>query len=252
MDRDQLVAYIDDQLDVDEVNDFAANGLQVAGRRDVQRLATGVSASAALFSVAAEWRADAVLVHHGLFWRSEEPARLVGALGERVRLLFQHDMNLLAYHLPLDRHPALGNAAVLAIQLGLEQIEPFGSFHGQTLGFAGMLPTPLRPAELLPRIATLCGREPQHFPGGPEQIASIGIVTGGAPEGLDEAVAAGLDAYLTGEPREWVMQRAVEEGIHFIAAGHYATEMFGVRALGELLAKRFELDVRFFDLPNPV
>lgn len=252
MDRDQLVAYIDDQLDVDEVQDFAANGLQVAGRHEVHRIATGVSASAALFEAAAAWGADALLVHHGLFVRSDEATKLTGALGERVRLLFKHDMSLLAYHLPLDRHPIHGNAAVLARELGLEQIEPFGAYHGSTLGFAGVLPTPLHVDELLPLVAERCQREPLHFPGGPELIASIGIVTGGFPDGLDEAVVAGLDAFITGEAREWVMQRAAEEGIHFIAAGHYATERFGVRSLGELLAKRFELEVRFFDLPNPV
>ncbi|HUK14337.1 MAG TPA: Nif3-like dinuclear metal center hexameric protein [Thermoanaerobaculaceae bacterium] len=251
MDRDQLVAYIDDLLEADALQDVGVNGLQVSGRAEVERLATGVSACAELFNQAAEWGADAVLVHHGLLWRGDEPQRIAGALRQRLRLLFENDLNLLAYHLPLDRHPAHGNAAVLAREIGLEGLEPFGSFGGVPLGFAGVFPTPVPDEELFRRVRAACGQQPQVFLGGPEMVASVGIVTGGAPTGFEEAVAAGLDAYITGEPREWVMHRAAEDGVHFVAAGHYATERFGVRSLGEFLAKRFDLEVRFIDLPNP-
>ncbi len=252
MDRDHLVAYVDDLLESESLQDIGVNGLQVAGRREVERVATGVSACAALFAQAAEWGADAVLVHHGLLWRSEEPARIVGSLSARLRLLFEHDLNLIAYHLPLDRHPAHGNAAILARELGLEQLEPFGTFGGAALGFAGVFPEPIPDDDLFARVRAACGQQPQVFLGGPEMVASVGIVTGGAPAGFDEAVAAGLDAYITGEAREWVLHRAEEDGVHFIAAGHYATERFGVRSLGEFLAKRFDVEVRFFDIPNPV
>ncbi len=251
MDRDQLVAYLDDLLEVDEVSDIALNGLQVGGRPEIERIATAVSASAQLFTQAAEWGADAVLVHHGLLWRGEV-LRLTGSFRERVRLLLENDLNLVAYHLPLDRHPAHGNAAVLARELGLDGLEPFGMFEGVSLGVAGVFPTPIPDDDLFARVRTACGQQPQVFLGGPDVVASVGIVTGGAPAGFEEAVSAGLDAYITGEAREWVMHRAEEEGVHFIAAGHYATERFGVRSLGEFLAKRFDLEVRFFDLANPV
>jgi dinuclear metal center YbgI/SA1388 family protein len=252
MDRDQLVAYLDEELSADEVQDVATNGMQVAGASEITRIATGVSASVALFEAAVGWGADAVLVHHGLFWRSDEPTRLVGSMRTRVRLLLEHDLSLIAYHLPLDRHPIHGNSAVMARKLGLEQIEAFGSWGGIALGCAGVLPTPLRTDELLERLHRCCAREPLHFPGGPAQIASIGIVSGGAPNGFEEAVSAGLDCYITGEAREWVMQRAIEDGVHFIAAGHYATERFGVLALGRWLEQQHGLEVEFVDLPNPV
>ncbi|NLH11813.1 MAG: Nif3-like dinuclear metal center hexameric protein [Holophagae bacterium] len=252
MDRDQLVAYLDDLLDVDEVSDVALNGLQVAGRSEVQRVATAVSASAELFVQAAAWGADAVLVHHGLLWRGDEPPRLAGSFRERVRLLLENDLNLIAYHLPLDRHPGHGNAAVLARAIGLDRLERFGVFSGVTLGFAGVFGEPLPIEEVLARVQRACGQEPLAFAGGPERVASVGIVTGGAPSGFEEAVANGLDAYLTGEAREWVYHRAAEDGVHFIAAGHHATERFGVVSLGELLARRHGLEVQFFDVPNPV
>ncbi len=252
MDRDHLVAYIDELLDADAIQDIAVNGLQVAGRAEVERVATAVSASAQLFGEAADWGADAVLVHHGLLWRGSEPQRLVGSFRDRVRRLLEQDISLIAYHLPLDRHVDHGNAAVLARELGMEQLEAFGEFDGVMLGWAGVLPTPLPVEELRRELQRVCGQEPLVFPGGPELVASVGIVTGGAPAAFDEAVAAGLDAFVTGEAREWVLHRALEEGVHFIAAGHYATERFGVRSLGEFLAKRFDLEVRFFDLPNPV
>jgi dinuclear metal center YbgI/SA1388 family protein len=251
MDRDQLVAYLDDFLDADEVPDIGVNGLQVAGRTEIERVATAVSASAALFEQVAAWGADAVLVHHGLLWRTAQPLPVTGSYQRRLRLLLEQEINLLAYHLPLDRHATYGNSAVLARELGLERLEPFGTFDGVALGVAGIFESPISDEELFARVRTACGQQPQVFLGGPEQVTSVGIVTGGAPGGFDEAVAAGLDAFITGESREWVMHRAAEDGVHFVAAGHYATERFGVRSLGDFLGKRFGLEVRFFDLPNP-
>ncbi len=251
MDCEQLVAYLDDLLDADPIQDYCPNGLQVAGRPDVNRIATAVSASADLFREAASWGADAVLVHHGILWRSEEPPRLVGSFRERVRLLLEYELNLIAYHLPLDRHPDHGNAAVMARALGLDNLEPFGHFSGLAIGFAGVLPAPLPPDVFYDRVHDAVGQEPIVFPAPTAEIASVGIVTGGGPAAFDEAVEAGLDAFVTGEPREWAMHRASEEHVHFIAAGHYATERFGVRSLGEFLQRRFDLEVRFFDYPNP-
>lgn len=251
MDRDQLVAYLDDLLDADDVEDASLNGLQVAGRPEIRRLATAVSASAELFVQAAAWGADAVLVHHGLLWRGDEPPRLVGSFRERARLLLANDLSLLAYHLPLDRHPVHGHAAVLARGLGLDRLERFGHFGGVAIGFAGVFGEPIAVEELVARVGKACGREPLVFAGGPPVVASVGIVTGGAPNGFEEAVTDGLDAYITGEAREWVQQRAAEDGVHFIAAGHYATERFGLWSLGEFLTRRHGLETQFFDFPNP-
>ncbi len=253
MHRDQLVAYLDDHLNADAVTDAAVNGLQVEGRTEVRRIATAVSASAALFRAAAAWGADAVLVHHGLLWRGTDAVPILGATRERFRLLLQEEINLIAYHLPLDRHSEHGNNAVLCRTLGLEHLEPFGTYHGVSIGFAGVFPQPLARAELIRRVFEATGQQPLAFPpDGEPVIASVGIVSGGAPEIFDEAVAAGLDAFVTGEAREWVLHRAAEEGVTFIAAGHYATERFGVQALGDHLSTRFDLEVRFFDFPNPV
>jgi dinuclear metal center YbgI/SA1388 family protein len=251
MDRNQLVAYLDDLLDADEVSDVGLNGLQVAGRTEIERLAVGVSASTRLFAEAAAWGADAVLVHHGILWRGGEPPRLIGSFRDRLKLLLDNELNLIAYHLPLDRHPVHGNAAVFARELGLEGLEPFGTFSGVALGIAGVFPTPVSDEELFRKVWQACGQQPQVFLGGPERIASVGIVTGGAPTAFEEAVAAGLDAFITGEVREWVQERALEDGVHFVAAGHHATERFGVRSLGDFLAKRFDLEVRFIEIPNP-
>ena len=253
MHRDQLVAYLDDHLNADAVSDAAVNGLQIEGRAEIRRLATAVSASAALFRAATAWGADAVLVHHGLLWRRADPQPITGAVRERLRVLLLDEVNLIAYHLPLDRHPEHGNNAVLARELGLAQLEPFGTYHGATIGFAGVFAQPLTRDGLTPRVQQATGQPPLVFPADDEAlIASVGIVSGGAPELFDEAVAAGLDAFITGEAREWVLHRAAEDGVTFVAAGHYATERFGVQALGDHLAARFDLEVQFFDFPNPV
>ncbi len=253
MHRDQLVAYLDDHLNADAVSDAAVNGLQVEGRPEVRRIATAVSASAALFRAAAAWGADAVLVHHGLLWRGTDPVPITGAARERLRLLLANEVNLIAYHLPLDRHPEHGNNAVLARTLGLEHLEPFGTYHGAHIGFAGVFPQPVERVELVRRVREATGQEPLVFPPAEQPvIASVGIVSGGAPEIFGEAIASGLDAFITGEAREWVLHRAAEEGVTFLAAGHYATERFGVRALGDHLAEHFDLEIRFFDFPNPV
>lgn len=251
MHRDQLVAFLDEHLGAEGIEDAAINGLQVEGRSEIRRLATAVSASAALFRAAAAWGADAVLVHHGLLWRGSDPQPIRGASRERLRLLLEAELNLIAYHLPLDRHAEHGNNAVLARELGLEHPEPFGAYHGLPIGVAGVFAQPLELAELTRRVRLTVGQEPLVFPGGDTPIAAVGIVSGGAPELFDEAVAAGLDAFVTGEAREWVLHRAAEEKVTFIAAGHYATERFGVRALGDFLATHLGIDVRFFDFPNP-
>jgi dinuclear metal center YbgI/SA1388 family protein len=247
-----IVSALDELLDVAAFGDLGPNGLQVPGPRDVERVATGVTAQRELIEKAIAAGAQLILVHHGLFW-DFHPTGLSPVLAERLRPLFKHDVALAGYHLPLDAHAEVGNNAILAERLGCERHEAFGHFRGQAVGRAGTFPGEgLAAAELFARVRTVTGREPTVFDAGPERVRRIGIVSGAGADTLPEAVTAGLDALLTGEPREHVMADAREAGIHFIAAGHYATETFGVRALGDWLAARFGIEHVWIDIPNPV
>ena len=247
-----IVSALDELLDAAAFQDLGPNGLQVPGPRDVSRVLTGVSAQRALIERAVAERAQLVLVHHGLFW-DFLPTGLTPTLAERLRPLFKHDIALAGYHLPLDAHPEVGNNAILAERLGCERHEAFGTYRGQAVGRAGTFPGDGVPAAaLFARVREVTGREPTVFDAGPERVRRIGIVSGAGADTLPEAISAGLDAFLTGEPREHVMALAREAGIHFIAAGHYATETFGVRALGDWLAERFGIEHVWVDIPNPV
>jgi dinuclear metal center YbgI/SA1388 family protein len=247
-----IISALDELLEPAAFGDLGPNGLQVPGPQDVQRVVTGVSAQRALVERAVEEGAQLVLVHHGLFW-DFMPAGLTPTLAERLRPLFKHDVALAAYHLPLDGHPELGNNAILAERLGCERHEPFGTYRGAAIGRAGTFPDDgVAAADLFARVREVTAREPTVFDGGPDRVRRIGIVSGSGADALNEAIDLGLDAFLTGEPREHVMADAREAGIHFIAAGHYATETFGVRALGDWLAQRFGVEHVWVDIPNPV
>jgi dinuclear metal center YbgI/SA1388 family protein len=247
-----LLAYLDELLTPAAYSDYGPNGLQVPGPDRVETIVTGVSAGAELFQRAAELDADLVLVHHGIFWAGA-PLALTAAAKRRLQLLFHHDMALAAYHLPLDGHPEVGNNALIAEGLGCASREPFALHEGMPIGVAGRFAGDgITAAELVSRVHELTGREPLAFLSGPEQIRTIGIVSGAGSNYLGDAIAAGHDAFLTGEPIERVMIQAQEEGIHFIAAGHYATETFGVRRLGDLLAERFGVRHVFVEVLNPI
>ncbi len=252
MDLLQLVAELDDLLEAEGTSDYCPNGLQVEGRLKVEKIVTAVSASRELFSHAVERGADAVITHHGVVWNSSEAARIVGSFRERLRILIESRISLIAYHLPLDRHLELGNAAQLARRLGLVELEPFGLHFGAPAGVCGVFPEAVEAEEFFAAIAEACEREPRVFPGGDRLVSSVGIVTGAAQREFHQAVAAGLDAYVTGEATEWVMHQAAEDQVHYIAAGHYATERFGIRALGRWIADHHGLDVEFVDIPNPI
>jgi len=249
--RDELVAFLDDLLDAHEGGDYGPNGLQVQGRSQITKVVTGVSACLELFERAAAADADAVLVHHGIFWHGM-PLPLTGVQHGRVASLIQAGVNLIAYHLPLDRHPDLGNNAVAAREFGLLDTEPFGDAKGLPVGFAGRFAEPVGIRDLARRTLKIFGQEPQVFGRGPERISTLGIISGGAQKELYRAIDEGLDAFLTGEVSEWVMNLAREAGIHYLAAGHYATERLGIRALGRRVADRFDIPVEFIDVPNPV
>ena len=251
MQRDALITYLDDLLDAQRGEDYCPNGLQVEGKEEIHKIVTGVSACHDLFVEARRRGADAVLVHHGIFWKGM-PSTLTGMRFQRVAELIRGELNLLAYHLPLDRHEALGNNGLAARALGLTDLQPFGEYKGLPVGFRGRFPVPVPAEELVRRCHTFYDQSPLAFLHGPQQVATLGIISGGAQRELYAAADLGLDAFLTGEASEWVMNVSRESGIHFLACGHYATERCGIRALGEHLAERFDLQVEFVDLPNPV
>jgi dinuclear metal center YbgI/SA1388 family protein len=240
-----LIGHLDALLNPSAFDDYGPNGLQVPGKAEIRTVVTGVSASVDLFERAAAEDADLVLVHHGLFWGATGPVDQ--QLKRRLKLLFDHDIALAAYHLPLDAHPEVGNNALLAEAIGATEPEPFVG-----IGVRAKLPG-IAPEDLRARVREATGgREPLAFLAGPDPVTTIGIVSGGAAKHLDDAIAAGLDAFVTGEPREPVMNDAREAQIHFLAAGHYATETFGVRALGDRLAAEFGIRHLFADVPNPI
>ena len=249
---DNILAHLDELLSPASFQDYGPNGLQVPGPQEIRTVVTGVSAGTELFERAAELGADLVLVHHGLFWNGA-PLALSPAAKARLQLLFDHDMALAAYHLPLDGHPEVGNNALIAAGLGCESRAPFAAHRGATIGIAARFGGEgVTAGELVERVERLTGRAPLAFLAGPDRVRRIGIVSGAGSDYLGESVGAGHDAFLTGEPAERVMNHARDEGIHFLAAGHYATETFGVRRLGDMLAEQFGIRHVFVDIPNPI
>jgi len=251
----QLQAYTDNLLQIDQFQDYCPNGLQVQGKDSVHKLVTGVTACQALIDAAIEAQADAVLVHHGYFWKGEDPC-ITGMKRRRVQALLQADVSLLAYHLPLDAHPVLGNNAQLAELLELQVNNSFGTGKGPDIGLHGQLSQPMTAESLCRHIEQRLGRSPLHVaPAGAEAsqpIRSIAWCTGAAQGYIELAAALGVDAYITGEISEQTVHSARELGIHFFSAGHHATERYGVQALGHHLERHFALQHQFIDIENPV
>ena len=248
MQLSELNDYIGRLLDVSRFRDYCPNGLQVEGRAEIKRIATGVTATQRLLEAATAWGADAILVHHGYFWRNED-ATVTGIKKRRIAHLLRHDMSLLAYHLPLDAHAELGNNAQLAQLLGWL---PQGRFGEQDIGWFGELHLPQTLKQFAENIAQALQRAPQVIGNGEKKISRIAWCSGAAQNYFEQAVALGVDAYLTGEISEQNVHVAQETGVAFIAAGHHATERYGVKALGEHLAQQFDIEHRFFDMDNPV
>ena len=248
----EVLAELDRLLEPERFEDYCLNGLQVPGGTHVSTVATGVSAHAELFELAAAEGAELLLVHHGLFWGSGIRA-IDPILARRLRILFEANIALAVYHLPLDAHPELGNNALLGKALNAARLEPFAPHHGEPIGFLAELPGEGLPAaELFAQVQEITEREPLVYDSGPAQIRRLAIVSGAGADYLEDAAAAGADGLLTGEVPERAMAEAKERGLHLIAAGHYATETFGIKRLGDLLAERFGLRHVFLDVPNPV
>ncbi len=248
-DRNEIVAYLDDLLAAPTFADYGPNGLQVPGAIDVSRVISGVSATLELFERAIERNAELVLVHHGIFWG--ESGALSPLQANRIRALLTHDINLVAYHLPLDAHLTHGNNALLAEKLGFSVEAPFGDYKGSSIGVL-CNSEPIGGVELAERIEQRIGRRPLHFACGPPELRRIALISGAAADYIHEAAAAGADAFITGEPVERVQANAKELGIDFFAAGHHATEILGIERLGDLVAERFGVEHEFIDIPNPV
>lgn len=228
--------------------DYCPNGLQVEGRAEVQRIATAVTASQAVLDEAIAWGADAILVHHGYFWRNED-ATIIGIKKRRIAQLLRNDVSLLAYHLPLDAHAELGNNAQISKLLGLAEQGRFGE---QNIVCKGALNAPQSLAQFGSKIEQNLQRKPQIIGDGEKMIRTVAWCSGGAQGYFEQAVAQGVDAYFTGEISEQNFHLANETGVAFIAAGHHATERFGIQALGTHLANQFGLEHRFFDQANPI
>lgn len=244
--RDEILAYADELLNVAAFPEYGPAGAQVLGNDEVSTVACGVSSSRELFERAAAAGAQLVLVHHGIFWRTE-PLVIDARQRGRLQALFAADMTLAAYHIALDAHPEIGNNAQLARKLGIAVERPFAS-----IGIGGRLPEPVPVDELLRCVGRVLEREPLVFREGPETVERVAIATGAAGHDLVSAAREGYELFLTGEPEEPNLHAARELGIHLVAGGHYATERYGVQALAERLAERFSLTWEFVEIPNPV
>jgi len=249
--RTECLAYIETLLEPSKFRDYCPNGLQVAGNEQVQHIVSGVTASQALIDAAVDLGADTLLVHHGYFWRGEDQ-RIIGIKQRRIKQLLSHDINLIAYHLPLDAHPTLGNNAQLAEQLGFEIDGRIAGTGEPAIALCGCLAEPNTVPELADHLRQVLGREPLVIQGHNRPMTTIGWCTGAAQGYIEQAADLGLDAFLSGEVSEQTAHQARELGINYLAAGHHATERYGVAALGEHLASHFGLRHQFIDIDNPV
>ena len=248
-DRDSILATLDQWLQPQRFADYCPNGLQVEGRSGVARIVSGVTASQRFMEQAIEAGADMLLVHHGYFWKGEDPC-IRGMKQRRLRMLLSHDLSLVAYHLPLDAHPELGNNACLGRTLAVVNAAPVSDDPTELL-WQGELAEPVAPEALADRLEQGLEHSPLHVAAAPRLLRRIAWCSGGAQGMIDRAASLGVDAYISGEISEPTVHSAREHGVHFFAAGHHATERHGVQALGEALAATFGLEHRFVDDPSP-
>jgi dinuclear metal center YbgI/SA1388 family protein len=246
----QLLQSLNSILLPEKVKDYCPNGLQVEGKKIVKKLVTGVTASQALIDHAVAINADAILVHHGYFWKGESPC-ISGMKRKRIHTLLQHDINLYAYHLPLDIHPTLGNNAQLAKLLGIVDILPMEENNPQCVVMRGRFEGGISAIELSQLLNTKLAKSPLHEPANTNIIETVAWCTGGGQGYIELAAEKGIDAYITGEVSEQTIHTAREMNIHFYAAGHHATERYGVKALGEYIQQTLSIETVFVDIHNP-
>ena len=248
----QLHQYINQLLSSAQFEDYCPNGLQVEGKKEIKKIAFAVSATQESIDSAIQWGADALIVHHGIFWKYAGARPVTGAWGERVKKLIKNDINLYGYHLPLDAHAEVGNAATLARLIDLTELAPFGEHKRQPLGVKGIFKTPLQAKDLKLKLEGVLSHDVKlASPDENATIRSMGIITGGANNEWTESMKAGLDSYLTGEISEYNWHDAKEAGIHYFAGGHHATEKFGIQSLMKKIELDLKLECRFFDSQNP-
>ena len=255
MNNIELEQILNQKLNSNTINDYAPNGLQVEGKANIKKIITGVTATQALIDAAVAKNADAILVHHGYFWKSENPC-IRGMKGKRIKTLLVNDINLYGYHLPLDVHPEVGNNAELARLLGIENLQPLERspnsipMWGELAESISIQDFAARIEQVLNRKPTVCNAE-ELSQNRPHLIRKVGICTGGGQDYIDLAAQMGCDAFISGEISEQTTHSAREQGIHYFACGHHATERYGIKALGEWLAKVYDFDVEFVDIDNP-
>ncbi len=247
----QLQDYLDEYLRCADFDDYAPNGLQVEGKANIARIATAVTASAAVIDQARLQQVDALLVHHGYFWRGENPV-ICGMKRQRIAHLIKQDMNLFAYHLPLDCHPDIGNNACLAKLLEIGSIKMHTIGRVKQLLWSGRLATPVTPEHFKARIHEQLHRTPLHIRGSDRPIHTLAWCSGGAQDYIEQANELGVDAYISGEISERTYYQAKELGLHYFACGHHATERYGIQALGQHLSEKFGIEHQFIDSENPV
>jgi dinuclear metal center YbgI/SA1388 family protein len=250
IERDQLVKFLNTELQSENIRDYCPNGLQVEGKAHINRVVTGVTASQALLDAAVAVNADAILVHHGYFWKNET-AQVTGIKKKRLQTLLRHDINLLAYHLPLDVHPRLGNNAQLGYLLKAQNITAVATAEPNGVLMQGELVQTAPVQQLAAGLEQTLGRHVLLHAAGSHAVSKLAWCTGGGQGYIEQAAAAGAQLFISGEVSEQTIHLSRELGIHFIAAGHHATERYGVKALGEFIAQQFALDVQFIDIDNP-
>ncbi len=249
MQRDKITTYLNELLKPELFKDYCPNGLQIEGKDEVKKIITGVTGCVELFEKAIAENADGILVHHGIIWNFERPV-YKGAYKKRVKMLLENDINLWAYHLPIDAHEQYGNNAILADLFGLINKQGFGEYQGNYIGIKGETQE-TDPDYYFTKVKNELNPDAVIFPYGPKHIKTIGIISGGAQKEFNQAISQKIDMYITGEISEYNMHMAKEEKVHFVSAGHHITERFGVRKIGEILEKKFGLEAKFIDVPNP-
>ena len=244
----QITQRLNGLLKPEAFSDYCVNGLQIEGKPEVRRIACGVSLSRRFIEAAIAWEADALLVHHGLFWRGMPHPMVLraGPIRDRLKLILSHDLSVLAYHLPLDAHAEVGNNAVLARELGLSNLEPVD------VGYAGSVDPPEPVDQFMERLASAVGQPVEAFRFGTDRVARVALISGASGASYPEVVAAGCDTFVNGDRQENLVREYEESGLNHLFAGHYATERFGPRALGAWCAANLDVETRFIDIPNPI